>query len=123
MITETIRLDGSGQGVEKALNLVEREAFDYALDDKTSRQLRLLAEETLEMIRSMTQDYEAKFFLDITRERCEIRPACTPAAHELKSDSAFVFRGIIPCTEQCTADAHDRCAAPDCRCIVTGHAH
>ncbi len=73
MKTETIHVDNRGNGVTEVLKQSEEIAEHYALDRHTSVQLRLLTEETLEMIKGITGEFEADFHIEASRRGCELK--------------------------------------------------
>ena len=64
MQTEKIEIDHSGQGISRALEEAERFAASLRLDRKGRFYLRLLAEETLGMMRAVTGEFRAEFWLE-----------------------------------------------------------
>ncbi len=73
MKTETIHVDNRGNGINEVLKQSEETALHYGLDPRTSMQLRLLTEETLEMVRNIAGDFEADFYIEGSRRGCELR--------------------------------------------------
>ena len=72
MQTEKILVWSDGQGMEDALDTTENFAKETGLNEKHSRRLRLLAEETLGMVRAIVEEYKAEFWLDETNGKCTI---------------------------------------------------
>ncbi len=64
MQTEKIIVKNKGEGAAEALDMVIKFAGDLELDRKSSLRLRLLAEEALGMLKSITGDFEAEFWLE-----------------------------------------------------------
>ena len=64
MKTDTIKVYASGQGLEEALEETARFSDYEKLDPKTSLRLSLLAEETLCMVRAITEDFSADFWIE-----------------------------------------------------------
>lgn len=64
MKTPKITVSSNGMGMEEALDAAEKFARDTGLDDRRSLRVRLLAEETLAMVRAIVLDFEADFWLE-----------------------------------------------------------
>ena len=64
MQTEKIIVKNKGEGAAEVLNTVVKFAGDLNLDRKSSLRLRLLAEEALGMLKSITGDFEAEFWIE-----------------------------------------------------------
>ena len=64
MKTDKINVNSNGEGKEQALDEVIGFARNLGLDKKSSLRLRLLAEETLGMVNSITDDFNARFWLE-----------------------------------------------------------
>ena len=67
MKTDVIQVNSRGQGFDRALEETARFAAWVGADHKKALQLRLLAEETLGMIRAITGVFEADFWIESTR--------------------------------------------------------
>ena len=67
MKTDVIQVNSRGQGFDRALEETARFAAWVGADHKKALQLRLLAEETLGMIRAITGAFEADFWIESTR--------------------------------------------------------
>ena len=59
-----IRINGGDAGTEEALNAVDKYIRSRALENKKAIHLRLVCEETLGMVRAMTGDFEALFWIE-----------------------------------------------------------
>lgn len=76
MAGKKIQVTGSGLGLEEALNEAEDFARRLSLDERSGRRLRLLAEETLSMVRAIVSDFTADFWLESDGERlCKVHLA------------------------------------------------
>ncbi len=69
MKSESIVISTNEGNIDKVLEVVE--AFSKDLDHKAALRIRLLAEETMNLIRSITGEMDAEFFLE--REDKEVR--------------------------------------------------
>lgn len=72
MQTDKIMVYSNGTGMEAALKETERFAKYQELDHKSSLRLRLLAEETLGMVKAIAGAFNAKFWLEKEGEECRI---------------------------------------------------
>ncbi len=73
MQTDKIKVYSNGEGLEEALNETSRFAEYEHLDPKVSLRLRLLSEEALAMVRAITGDFSADFWLQGSgKNRCQI---------------------------------------------------
>ena len=63
MQTDKINVESNGNGMERALEEAMKFASYIGLDEKSSLTLRLLAEETLNMVSAITGDYVAHFYI------------------------------------------------------------
>lgn len=68
METKKIKVTGNGDGMEQALNATEKLADQIGLDKKNTLRLRLLAEETLCMVRAIVAGFEAEFRAEGTQK-------------------------------------------------------
>lgn len=73
MRTHVIHIDKHGRGRDKALRQVEMMAGSYNLDKRTGKRMRLIAEETIEMLHTIADDFEGDFSSDINDGICEIK--------------------------------------------------
>ena len=64
MKSDVIRIDNQGYGFEDAIMEVERAACYRGLSHKEEMQLRLCAEEMLSLVRSVTGEMKASFWLE-----------------------------------------------------------
>ncbi len=64
MRTDEIRIDNHGAGLEEALEEMERFSEYQRLSPRETLRIRLLAEEAIGMIRSLTMDFEGTFFAE-----------------------------------------------------------
>ena len=72
MQTKKIKVDSLGHGMEPALDAAENFARQMGLDERLSRRLRLLSEETLSMVRAIVADFEADFWLESMPGGCRL---------------------------------------------------
>ena len=72
MQTDKILVYSNGTGMEAALEETERFAVYQSLDRKNTMRLRLLAEETLGMVKAITGAFNAKFWLEKDGDVCKI---------------------------------------------------
>ncbi|MBR1470907.1 MAG: hypothetical protein IJ600_04610 [Lachnospiraceae bacterium] len=72
MQTDKIMVYSNGTGIENALKETERFAKYQDLDRKSAMRLRLLAEETLGMVKAITGAFNAKFWLEKDGDTCKI---------------------------------------------------
>ena len=63
MQTEKIKVNSKGKGLAKVLNETERFASEQGYEKKYALHLRLLAEESLNMLRSLTGSFQGEFWL------------------------------------------------------------
>lgn len=69
MPTEKIMINSNGNGMERALDTVENFSRENGFDVHTARRTRLLAEETMSMVRSIVDEFVATFWME-SREGC-----------------------------------------------------
>ena len=72
MITDKITISNNGAGINEALNLTEGFAEKLNLERKQRFHLRLLAEEMFSMIKTITGDFNAKFWIQEENHNCEL---------------------------------------------------
>ncbi len=83
MKTETIHVNNHGSGVAEVLQQAEDTAVHYGLNSHASAELRLLTEETMEMIRSIAGDFDADFHIEGSHRGCALHfKAATPMDEE-----------------------------------------
>ena len=70
MITEKITIYNDGTGMNEALSLTQKVSDVLSLDRKNSFHIRLLAEELLSMVRAITGDFKAQFWLEENNRLC-----------------------------------------------------
>ena len=63
--TEKVKITNSGSGMSEALNITERAAGLLNLSTKDALRARLLAEETLSMVRAVTGQFSADFWIEL----------------------------------------------------------
>ncbi len=71
--TEKVKITNSGSGMSEALNITERAAGLLNLSTKDALRARLLAEETLSMVRAVTGEFSADFWIEIEGRTFDIR--------------------------------------------------
>ena len=64
MVTEKVRIDSQGAGVEKALSITEKAGAYGDLDKRETIRLRLLAEELIGLMRGIAGEIEADFWIE-----------------------------------------------------------
>ena len=69
MQTDTIRIDNSGKGLEKALSETERVASYLKMDKKEALRLRLLTEEALGMVYAAAGTFHGSFYIEASENR------------------------------------------------------
>lgn len=72
MKTKTINIRNTGEGIEEALHSVEDTVILQGFDHHSVIRLRLLAEETLGLVKSVTGEFSADFHADIIDEECTL---------------------------------------------------
>lgn len=72
MKTEIVSIFSSGDGRNEALELAERTGAYCGLDNKSVLRLRLLSEELIELIRSLSEDLKGDFWLETKDKNVEI---------------------------------------------------
>lgn len=72
MKTDIIRIDSTGKGMAEAMGEAERLAEHLQADQKETLRIRLLAEEALGMVRAVTGNLEAEFWME-SREKKEVK--------------------------------------------------
>ena len=72
MITDKITISNNGAGINEALSLTEDFAEKLNLERKQRFHLRLLAEEMFSMIKTITGDFNAKFWIQEENHNCEL---------------------------------------------------
>ena len=72
MITDKITISNNGAGINEALSLTEDFAEKLNLERKQRFHLRLLAEEMFSMIKTITGDFTAKFWIQEENHNCEL---------------------------------------------------
>ena len=72
MKTEIVSIFSSGDGRNEALELAERTGAYCGLDNKSVLRLRLLSEELIELIRSLSSDLRGDFWLETKDKNVEI---------------------------------------------------
>ena len=70
MQTEKIKVNSKGKGLAKVLNETERFASEQGYEKKYALHLRLLAEESLNMLRSLTGSFQGEFWIESQKDRC-----------------------------------------------------
>ena len=67
MRTDIIKVDSKGNGADLAIDDVPKFARYLDLSEKEVLRLQLLAEETLGLVRAVTEDFKAEFWIEGTR--------------------------------------------------------
>lgn len=68
-----IRIDNQGTGFSEALEEAERLAGQNGIEGKQKAQIRLLAEETMEMVRNLSDEFEAELSMTIENGQFELK--------------------------------------------------
>ncbi|MCR5758104.1 MAG: hypothetical protein K6F95_09380 [Selenomonas sp.] len=85
-----IRVNSQGYGMEDALDEVEGFSHLMGFDERSARRVRLLAEETMSMVRATVEDFAADFWMESTPKwNCELH------LHMVKPLDYAVKRGLI----------------------------
>lgn len=95
MKTEIIHISSNGEGISEALAAVEETGLKQGFDTDEAKHLRLLSEETLELVGSITGRMDADFSADIRDDECEIRLEGKPTATSIKK-SGLVSQYLDP---------------------------
>ena len=72
MVTNRVIISNNGTGIDKALDLTEQTAQSIGLAHKDTSRLRLLAEEMFSMVRAITKDFNAEFWLEENNCDCKL---------------------------------------------------
>lgn len=73
MKTSKIKVNSRGYGMEYALDEVEDFSRLMGFDERSARRARLLAEETMSMVRAIVDEFSASFWMESTPEcNCEL---------------------------------------------------
>ena len=72
MITDKIQIDSKGAGLERALEETERFCAYRQMNEKETRRMRLLAEETILMLQEVAMHFSGEFWLESEREKCSL---------------------------------------------------
>ena len=73
MTTDQVYVKNDGEGLDKALRVAENFAKEAKLSGKNAMHLRLLTEEVLQMVRAITGEFKALFWLEGDDKECSIR--------------------------------------------------
>ena len=73
METEQVYVKNDGTGMEKALKMTDWVTKDAALSRRDAMHFRLLVEETLGMVRAMTGEFQAVFWIEYEKHDFSIR--------------------------------------------------
>ncbi len=79
MKTDTIHITETGEGIPEILHAIEDAGLKEGCDSREAAHLRLLMEETLELVGSVTGRMEADFSADIKKDECSIRLTTHPS--------------------------------------------
>ena len=83
MQTQKITINSNGSGMPRALDMVEEFSREMGFDERSARRTRLLAEETMSMVRAIVGEFVAEF-------QMESKPECNCILH-LHADSPMNF--------------------------------
>lgn len=122
MKTDVIIVKSGGEGIETALAEVENVAGYKKLSGKETLQLRLIAEETMGMLRAITGEVEAKFWMEASgssfelhlltltmmdaEKRKELLSASTSGENSAAKGFMGKLRDIIECALDPSRDAY-----------------
>ena len=70
MQTENIKVNNKGKGLAKVLRETEEFASQQGFEKKYALHLRLLAEESLNMLRSLAGNFRGDFYIESQKDRC-----------------------------------------------------
>ena len=70
--TERIKISNTGSGMQDALNLTEHIAGVMSLNERNKFHARLLAEELLSMVRAITGEFNAEYWLEAENKTCTL---------------------------------------------------
>ncbi len=84
MKTDIIHISENGEGVSEALHALEETGLMQGFDTREARRLRLLTEETLELVAGITGHMDAEFCADIRDDEWEIRLTAKPTPTSIK---------------------------------------
>lgn len=88
MKTSKIKINSNGYGMENALDEVESFSQLMGFDERSARRARLLAEETMSMVRAIVDDFAADFWMESNEKcNCELHLlADTPMNYDKKQE-------------------------------------
>ncbi len=72
MQAQGIKISNTGENMDEALNLTEKAAESMKLNPRNTLRLRLLAEEMMNMVRSITGNFTADFWLEHEGSSCKL---------------------------------------------------
>lgn len=72
MTTEQVYVKNDGEGLDKALRVSENFAKETGLSNKYAMHLRLITEEMLGMVRAITGEFKALFWIDGDSSACNL---------------------------------------------------
>jgi hypothetical protein len=81
MKTNVIEVSSSGEGIDKALALAEETARRYGFTDKNTLYMRLLSEELMGMVRAVTGEMAADFWIEEENEQFALHLATSTKMH------------------------------------------
>ena len=73
MRTSQMHITSQGAGIAEALTEVEFAANRSGIGDRQAMRIRLIAEEMMEMVRSVSRDFEAEFSAQLDGSVCELK--------------------------------------------------
>lgn len=88
METMKLMINSNGSGMEQALDSVEDFCRSRNFDERSTRRTRLLAEETMSMVRAIVEEFVAKFWMESTEQcNCILHLlATTPMNYQKKQE-------------------------------------
>lgn len=72
MTTDKIQINSKGAGLEQALEEAERFCAYQKMNEKETRRMRLLAEETILMLQELAVHFSGEFWLESEQEKCSL---------------------------------------------------
>lgn len=70
--TDKVKVSNTGEGVQEVLKLAENFAVTIGLNSKNSLRLRLLTEEAISMLKSVTKDFQADLWFEQDNKTCKL---------------------------------------------------
>ena len=84
MKIETIHINSMGEGIDEALRSVEEASLKQGFNSYDAKHMRLLSEETLELVGNIMDRMDADFTADIRDDKCEIKLVGKPPTTSIR---------------------------------------